>query len=436
MALIESIKKVKKNRLKLIFAIIFLYTAIHFAYSGVYFPAVHAEKIGQVEEEIVPLAGFLNGGKFIFDNPRQYGPFFIMVMTPFMIFHADKTVFASALLAFGYLLTVLAFCICYKYIFQPDGKEEKRIVFWLLLFLWANFAPLLYITTVRNIEIWELFLICLGFLMYAKRKYFWTGLSFAAAALTKMLPAIFIFYFLFKNRKVFFYSVLSILSIVVLANFIYGPNIGILYLPFLVTRAVGSKTWAVTFFENTSLKGFVYKLFGGFRTGSSYAFLLSPQGEKFAFIAVTIFQVLILSYLICMALKKNVGKEEEMVQFSLVSIAMIILAPIAALEYSTLLLFAYSAGLYLVLYKDLPKYMYLLYGLSYLLIGSFIPLSVLVKAFPFRAINAALGNTKFDMAESYKAYCIPLFGFILIALFFGLYRAWNNKKLKVANIAK
>ncbi len=418
-----------KKLLFIVFLSIFLYTIIHFLYSGIYYPIKH-NSLGQIQEEIAPLVKFLHGGKFIFDNPRQYGPFFIFVITPFMIFYKYPVIFANMLLLFAYFLAALSFYICYKYIFlSPASKtnSEKRIVFWSLLFLWLNFSPLLYIVVVKNVEIWELFLICFGFLMYTKRRYSWVGFSFAAATLIKMLPALFIFYYFFKERRVFLYSILWMVIIMLLAHFAYGPSIGLFYFPFLLSRPLGSQTWAVSFFENNSLKGFIYKFAASFKSNGSYQFSITPEAEKIAFLVTTVIQLVALSYLVLTAIRKNCSRDETLLQFSIVSVFMILLAPIAAFEYTTLLLFAYSVGMYFIFYRSLPKYLFVFYGLSYFLVGNFIPLSLIVKLFPFRAINVYLGNTIFVMAESYKAYCMPFLGVILLAIFFII--LWHNHKI-------
>jgi len=425
---IERTRGKHKKLFFIVFLFVFLYTILHFLYSGIYFPIKHI-KLGQIQEEIVPLVKFLQGDKFIFDNPRQYGPFFIFVITPFMIFYKSPVIFANMLLLFSYLLTALSFYICYTYIFiSPDTKNnsEKRIVFWSLLFLWLNFSPLLYIITVKNVEIWELSLICFGFMMYTKRRYSWVGFSFAAATLIKMLPALFIYYYFFKERKVFLYSMLWMGIIMLLAHITYGPSIGLLYFPFLLSRPLGSQTWAVSFFENISLKGFIYKLASFFKS-SGYHFPSTPDAEQIAFLFTTFILLVAIIYLALTAIRKNCSRDEVLLQFAIVSTFMILLAPIAAWEYTTLLLFAYSAGLYFIFYKNIPRYLLIFFGLSYFMVGNFIPLSVIVKVFPFQTMNIYLGNTIFEMSESYKAYCVPLLGVILLAIFFIV--LWHKREL-------
>ncbi|MDD5097237.1 MAG: glycosyltransferase family 87 protein [Candidatus Omnitrophica bacterium] len=402
-----------------------LYTAAHFFYSGIY-SAVFTGSPGQIIQQIAPLEKFLQSGEFVIDNPRQYGPFFILLISPFMFFYSNKFIFSIALLIFSYFLVIFAFYFCFRSVFRSGKDIQRKVSFWMLLFLWLNFSPLLYILNVRNVEIWELFLICLGFFTYINRKYFAAGFSFAAATLTKMLPAIFIFYFFFKNKKVFYYSIFGLLSIMVLSNLIFGSQIGLLYLPFLLSRPFGSRTWCVTHFENVSLKGFIYKLFGGFRE-NNYFFLISPGAEKIAFIAITVVQIIVIYWLIRMALEKKTSGEDAMIQFSFVSIIMIAMSPMSAFEYSTLLLLAYSAGLYFVLFKNIPRYLYLIFGFSYFLVGNFLPLNLIVKLFPFRKINQILGNNGLDAAESYKAYCIPLIGIVLLGIFF--INLWKNREL-------
>lgn len=421
MLLIERVKSVKTKYLILVFIILGLYTAAHFFYSGVYFPVKHRDKIAQMQEEVTPLANLFQGktSKFVSENPRQYGPFFILIITPFMVFYNNQNVFAMAILFFEYLIVALALFLSCKYLFKFQDHKEKVIICSAIVLLWLNFSPLLYIITVSNVETWELLLIILGFMMYIKRRFFWTGFFFAAATLIKMLPAIFIFYFLFKNRKVFFYCLLNLFIIMFLAGLIFGNNIGLLYLPFLVTRPLGSGTWASAFFENISLKGFIYKLSAGFKANAwGYAFNLTPNAEQTAYIIITVLQLILLACIVWMALRKMNSEEGLMIEFSLVSLGMLIISPLAAYEYATLLLFAYSVGIYFIFKYHISWWACLLYGISYVLVGNFIPLSMLLKFIPIQAINTYFGNTKFDPAESYKAYCFPLLGFILLTIFF------------------
>ena len=427
---IEKTAKEHKVLLSMAFLCLFIYTMLRFLSGGIYYPLKHMPNMAQVEEEISPLVRFLSGGQFVFDNTRQYGPFFIFLITPFMILYRYPAIFEIALLLFEYFFASLSFYICYKSIFPIEAfntKSEKRIVFWSLLFLWVNFVPLICIIAAKNVEVWELFLICFGFLMYKERKFSWAGFSFAAATLIKLLPALFIFYYFFKKRKIFLYSVLWIIIIIAAAHFVYGPNIGLLYLPFLFSRPFGSQTFAAAHCENTAIKGLIYKVAAGFKSNTAYLFPSSPEAERVAFLATTIIQIGMLIYLASTALRKKCSADETLVQFSIVSVFMILLAPVATFEYNTLLLFAYSAGMYFIFYRNLPKYLLALYGLSYLLVGVFFPLSLVTRLLPFKVINIYFGNTFFTMEESYKAYCMPLLGVVFLAIFFII--IWHNSKI-------
>lgn len=431
--MIANMHKIMAQRKKIICVILLcgvFYTAIHFLYSGLYFPVKYSVNIGQIREEVAALSEFLAGGKFVITNPRQYGPFFILLITPFMYFYNSQLVFSNMLLVLVYLFIFCSIWLCFKGVFAEAAKtkEERNIVLFLLSILWLNFVPLLCILPTKSVESWELFFICLGFLTYIRHKYFWTGFSFAAATLIKLLPILFIIYFLFKERKVFLYSLLWMFIIMSATHFIYGPQIGLLYLPFLLTRPLGSQTFGASQFENTSIKGFVYKIASGFKVDPTYTFRLTPEAEKIAFIIATVIQILLFLYLIKTALRKNCSKEEVLVQFSLVSVFMMLLSPLSSFEYNTLLLFAYSAGLYLLFYTNLTKYLIGLYGVSYILVGNFFPQNLIVKFFPFEKINAYLGNSIFTPGESYRAYCLPLLGVILLAVFFII--IWHKLRKK------
>ena len=72
-----------------VLAVLLLYSAVHFAESGVRTP-LSRSFIGQIEEEVAPLRRHLLDGRPVTtNNPRQYGTVFFFVTHPLLLVAAN-----------------------------------------------------------------------------------------------------------------------------------------------------------------------------------------------------------------------------------------------------------------------------------------------------------------------------------------------------------
>ena len=149
-----------------ILAILLLYSLVHFAESGVLVP-LSRPSLGQIEEEVSPLRRHLRDGLPVTtNNPRQYGPVFFFVMHPLLRVAADDPERLSRLL-YGLQIVCLSLSFVFSWAaFGPVVAPERRwIALGGLAVLWANFAPIYMILAVKNVETWELLLICAALLL-------------------------------------------------------------------------------------------------------------------------------------------------------------------------------------------------------------------------------------------------------------------------------
>lgn len=406
------------------FLIILCFTLAHVLYSGVYRPAfvfTGVEKFGQMREEMAPLQEYLLTGEPItLQNPRQYGPVFLFVSMPFLLFVQDNALEFSMLLV-GYLAVFAAFILTYR-LLKPKPPYQHTMLA-LLLVLWFNFGALYYMLGVKGVETWELALMVISLTMICAKRKFLAGTAIAAATLIKLLPGIFFLYLLIKERKAFWYGIGSLVGMLLLAQGFFGAAMGVQYLPLVITSGAGSQSWATSHFENNAIKGMVYKIFSGFTPmeGYPYIFILEEPAMRAAYVCSTVLQLGVLAMVIAMLWKRREVRTRDSLlkEFGFVSAAMLLISPSAALEYATLSLLAFSIGLYLLLRRaNIGEVT--LFGTSYLLLGQFVPFHVFRSALPLPAIREALGLGAYTLDEVYKAVGFPFIGFVLLFVFFSM----------------
>ncbi len=78
------------TRSRAVVAAALLYSILHFAYSGVWYPFRQYSSMVQMDQEMLPLQQHLGSGRPVtLDNPRQYGPTFFFVMHPLLRWASD-----------------------------------------------------------------------------------------------------------------------------------------------------------------------------------------------------------------------------------------------------------------------------------------------------------------------------------------------------------
>jgi hypothetical protein len=401
-----------------------MYSAARFAQSGVLFP-LSEPNLGKFEEETPPLRAHLATGEPVHidnHNPAPYGPVFFLVTQPLLQWtHSDRA-FASALYAVQIICLGLGFwltCATLRPLARP--RDWPLVVAWLLV-LWLTFTPLLTIIALKSVETWELMLLSLALYAYARGKLWVMAFAIAAAALVKVLPLIFFFYLLVTNRRAFAYASVALLVLLLISHAMYGPEMGLRYLP-SVARAATGHSYGLTWHENLSLKAAVAKMIGHLRTPDAgqdtfRLVLTDPESRVVGVIGDTlaVFGLGLLAWTWRQGGTRSPGA--ILWEWSLVAPAMLILSPNATFEYATLVLGAISYALVRLVSSPVPiesraRTWWCLSGAMFLL-GAVLPRQVLNRVTFVDVINRWTGYYHLSPSEAYQYYCFPLVGLILL----------------------
>ncbi|MBI3079219.1 MAG: DUF2029 domain-containing protein, partial [Deltaproteobacteria bacterium] len=352
------------------------YTVVHFLYSGLYAPVYRNRYVGQFVEELEPLKRALETGDRVrVTNPRQYGPVFLFLSYP-PTGSQDRESLADVLLGINYVILAAAFWLTVRACFRP----RPSLLEWALLaVLWLNFSPLYYLIAVRNVELWELALLGGALHAYREGRRGMAGAAVALATLIKMLPALFLFYFLWRDQRAMAWAAGTLVVVLLLATAAFGPEMGIGYLPFLLTRALEPRSWAYAHFENVALKGLIFKAFAGFRMEPGLLTFRQTELAWLAGVLAFLVQGVGLLLLARFALRRRrEGGEQAPHEWAVVLGTMLLISPLTAFEYSVLLLpgFTFAAWVLMRRPETLSSRAVLCLAGAYLLLGNFLPLSL------------------------------------------------------------
>ena len=418
-----------------------VYSAAHFAVSGVAAP-LERPNLGQIEEEAAPLRVFLaSGGSLTSNNPRQYGPVFMFVMHPLLrVWGGDPERLSHALYALQLVCVAAAFGFTWMTLapLMPVGLTWVALA--ALAFLWLNFAPLYTILAVKNVETWELALISVALWAYTSGRRALAGFAVAAAGLIKLLPFAFLFYFLLRDRRAFAWGCASVLVLLLVGQALYGQQMGLGYLP-NVARSAAGNSFAMGWHENISLKGMIAKQIGFLQTTDTSPIderQLDPAyqvslglGETKYMVTLTRAQLrevrniawaaqacgLLLLTWACMR-GAHGTRNRTVWDWSLVAAMTLILSPQTAFEYCTLALGAFS---YLIVRwlaapaRSAPRHWLPLAG-AIVLIANLLPRQVMNRVVFVDAITRWTGYTHLKPSEAYQYFGFPFVGLVLLVV--------------------
>lgn len=421
-----------------------IYSAVHFALSGVREP-LRWPNVGQViEEESLAVQAYLAHGRPVeIKNRRQYGPTYFFIAETLLrrcgtdLRRLSHWLYGIQLVCFSlaFLFTVLSLRLWSQRAW-PRARGEP-LPFWqwlaLLSFLWLNFAPAYYIMAIKNVEMWELCLIAAGLYCYLRRWRLACGFLIAAAALTKMLPAIFLFYFLIRDRRQLLYCSVGCFVILTISHLRYGPQMGYLYLPFILKATVGN-TWALICYENVSAKGMLVKFFGHWKMEQpNYVTAISPQGLVIANVLGHGIEIMGMIWVVWTLVSSAAEKHPQwephrpIWEWSFMSIVLFILSPHAGFDYMVLALIAFSVVLAALVWDAQlreDRVLVTCFGAAVVLIANVVPRQAINRLLPIAFLNRVSGNAHLTLSEGYQYFGFPLLG--MLCMLAALWRFRNR----------
>lgn len=403
------------------------YAALHFAASGVRFPLDHPN-LGKFEEQAAPLREHLaTGGAVHSRNPEQYGAVFFFVMQPLLLAAPDEKVLANFLYAIQLACVIGSFLLTFAVLRSslfPDDERWPLAALWLAA-IWLNFSPLHTMLALKSVETWELLLISLALYAHLRSWRWVTALALASAGLVKVLPFVFFYYLLITDRRTFGYACVALVGLLLAAHVLYGPDMGLAYLPRVVAGAAGS-SYGLDWHENFSLKAAFTKVLGHLPPPTHDAALTSGY-----FVSLTGWQrtaAIVLGDASVAAgavgltwswLRAPTARSRGTIlnEWSMLAVALLILSPNTIFEYNTLALGAIS---YAFVSVAMPPGRHwggwLSFGAALLLLGGVVPRTLLSRLTLVTVLNDWTGNVHLTPSEAYQYYCFPLAGLALLAL--------------------
>jgi hypothetical protein len=415
-------------------AVVLAYSAVHIVASGIIFP-LRSPNVGQVVEELQPITRQMLTGQATVDHGRQYGPVFLLLLDPVY----RRTLHRPELLAwYCYLLDLIAIGIAFfatrsaiRQWLASRGQAVPRYLTLALAVLWANFGPLYGVLAVKNVELWELACIMVGIAALMKGWRWTAAWAMAAAALTKMLPFVFLPYLFMRNRRVFAYTVVAMLAIVSVAQFVYGDDMGWRYVPNMVKAAAGSAGYGnavgMTWHENVAVPGIVNKVFGYLETPDprildqkypmGYYVVVPEAVKKVASALGLLAQIAGVGFVVWTLWRRRSLTEPARTywEWALVAAMMLVLSPQMSHDYMVLALGAFSFVLAACL-VDRNATNWTLFGIAVLLVGNVVPRGLFAQFLLIDPLITWTGYHHLTRAEAYQYFGFPLLGLLTLVV--------------------
>jgi Glycosyltransferase family 87 len=401
-----------------------LYSALHFLASGVRQPFDHPN-LGKIDEHAAPLREHLRTGAPVHTvHPAQYGPVFFFVLHPLLGAAPDATTLAVWLYAIQVLCIAAAFlltCATLRPLMTARMDHWPLVVIWLAI-VWLNFSPLYTVLALKSVETWELCLIALALYAHLRGWPWIAALAIAAAGLIKVLPFVFLYYWLVTDRRTFARAALATAALLLASHFLYGSEMGAGYLP---RMAASATSYGLDWHENISLKAALARLFGHLPAPTTDAARTSGY-----FIEITGWRrtaVSIVGGLLVMAgiaaltwswmpADRARSRQRRLNEWSLLAVAVLILSPNTIFEYATLALGAVSYAF--VALAAAPRHdarATAAFTASLLLLGGILPRQWLNRVTAIDLLNRWSGHVHLMPSEGYQYYGFPLLGLVLLA---------------------
>jgi len=417
-----SLGKKESAAMFFVMAVLLLYAAVHFLYSGIYMPLfrLHGTTFW---DQYAHLTTHLSNGKPLVTPPgelvRGYGTVFFFISYPLAYFFLNTTTIENVLALFNLTLGLAIFVILYKTLFDRSRKIVALLFFTIVYF---NFAPMMEIIAERNCEMWEYALIVLSmiFIMRDDGSRGWnrwnvgTGGFIGIASMIKLLPLVFVYYLLVRNFRAFAVSIITIVLIVSASEAVFSGDIGFQYFSTVLIKAAGGDNYVRGDWENISLLGLLDKLHNVYRI-EWFTMAVSTLTHK----VILVISMVLSGYYVY---RYRNTKEKTMVEYGLFSVFMMLFSPHSALDYAVLALPFYCVFFALFFNGKLSVTIFdrAALGISYLMVGLFLPMTFYGKYLPWNLLNKLFDypgpHYEGVLGLSFKLYGVPTFGMIIAVL--------------------
>lgn len=427
-----------------------VYTLVHVVQSGIITPLARPN-IRQVAYEIRPLNAFLATGQpVVLDESDQYGPVFFFVMHPLLrLCGGDAWPLSRCL--YGVQLIALAASFFFSWRLLVGWQRERpggpaigpAALAGLMALLWLNFSPLYYIVATKGVEMWELALVSGGLYAYQRGRRATAGIAIAAATFIKLLPGLFLLWFLLRDRRALAWAIAGTIGILGVSQAIYGPAMGFSY-PLHIARAavVPAPDAATGRHENLALKNMVVKAFGELpiprpdqigdgKTG--YSVTIDTEREALANRLGLVLHALALLALLWLWRPGGSGTDARALlwQWALGFVGMLIIAPAATFEYMLLTVPAFGFALTVLVTEPRARRpaVIALVAAALVIVGNIVPRSLVNELLGMRLLRDWAGFSHFTLSETYQYFGIPMFGLLLLAAALILVRERETRRL-------
>jgi hypothetical protein len=289
---------------------------------------------------------------------------------------------------------------------------------------------LLYVVAQHMVDAWQLLFLSASLFLFTgtTRQARWAGLPLAAAALTKLLPALLLVYLCVRSWRAGLVGLLGVVGLLGLGQVLYGSLMGFGY-PLAMLSGGGDTVsrWS-THFENNSLRGLIFKLAARFRLeGNTTVYVLDPALVPVLNFLSYLLAALLVGYLLWAAWRGRARDSlaRRSIEFSLAVVTMLLISPHTAQDYLVTGLPVLAVWLFLWV-KRLPRRWSLgetaLGVVAALLIGVFVPMNLAARVLPIGWLLSVTNNAHNvlfvdQIGQAIGAY--EFFGFPGIGLLLG-----------------
>jgi len=237
--------------------------------------------------------------------------------------------------------------------------------------------------------------------------------------MTKLLPFVVLAFFALRDRRAFVVGVIGVAALVVVGQVLYGPLMGLEYLPNILVSTTQLTDWTAPWYENDAIRGFVYKIAAGFRLGNAYFLDMSQESERAARLISYVLSVPVIAYFAFVAWRGRASADprRRAIEFSIAILVMLLVSPSTPHEFMLLALPAYATAIRLFqsgIPRPWPRLATGSLALSIALVATVVPLSVVTSVLPIAWLRDLVGAGLLDPGEFYRFLLFPGVGLLLL----------------------